>query len=77
VAVSKRNARHAVERNRIKRLIRESFRHSPIRQLPIDLVIIAKSTATTASGDSLRKALERRWTSLFVFAARVQDQTPR
>jgi len=68
--VSKRNAKLAVERNRLKRLLRESFRQSPIRQLPIDLVILAKAAATSASDDKLRHALARRWPTLSTFIER-------
>jgi ribonuclease P protein component len=63
-----------VDRNRLKRLIRESFRHSSVRPLPFDLVIVAKSNATAASGDALRRSLERRWSSLVMFAERLHRQ---
>jgi ribonuclease P protein component len=75
--VSKRNARRAVDRNRLKRLIRESFRTSKVRPLTLDIVILAKAHATTANAAGLRKSLERWWTSLSSFADRQHRQTQR
>mgnify|MGYP000039712466 CR=1 FL=1 len=70
IAVSKRNARRAVDRNRLKRVVRESFRLSPARGLSVDLVILAKVAATTAPNEKLYKALDRRWLSLIAFCER-------
>jgi len=75
IAVSKRTARRAVERNRIKRVIRESFRQSPVRDLPVDLVILAKAAATATPNDKLRKALDRRWPGLITFCARSTESS--
>lgn len=70
IAVSKRNAKRAVDRNRLKRVVRESFRLSPVRKQSVDLVILAKVAATTAPNDKLYKALDRRWLSLIAFCER-------
>ncbi len=70
MAVSKRNAKRAVDRNRLKRVIRENFRQSPVRMLSVDLVILAKPAATLAPNDKLHKALDRRWPGLIAFCAR-------
>ena len=70
IAVSKRNAKRAVDRNRLKRVVRESFRLSPARALSVDLVILAKVAATTAPNEKLYKALDRRWLSLIAFCER-------
>lgn len=75
VAVSKRSAKRAVDRNRLKRIIRENFRRSPVRELGVDLVILAKVAATAASNDELHKALDRRWPSLIAFCARRTEQS--
>ena len=46
---------------------------SPVRALPVDLVILAKAAAVAAPNDKLHKALERRWPGLIAFCARTTD----
>lgn len=62
LAVSKKVARSAVERNRIKRQIRESFRRQPLCQ--IDVVVIAKPPSARATNAELNTALVRLWLAL-------------
>jgi len=53
-----------VERNRIKRLARESFRRA-VKKLPaIDIVVMAKRDAAGAPNDVLRRSLDRHWQQL-------------
>lgn len=64
LAVSKKNVRKAVDRNQIKRVIRESFRQQS--SLPaVDIVVIAKRGCsiknTTSNKVQLREALEIAW----------------
>lgn len=75
IAVSKRNLRLAVERNRIKRLVRESFRTSGIRDLGLDIVVLPRAAVLQASPDRLRQALATRWESLRIFRGH-QASTP-
>lgn len=58
--VSKKVAKSAVRRNRIKRLIRESFR---LREQPagIDFIVIAKPSADSADNVQLIKELNYLW----------------
>jgi ribonuclease P protein component len=63
LAVSRKAAPRAVDRNRIKRLARESFRQAP--RLPAgDVVVIARPAARTADSSTLRTSLERHWQRL-------------
>jgi len=66
VAVSKRVAKLAVARNRIKRVIRESFRLSQ-NQLPtIDIVVIVRSEGGNADKKRLRETIDKLWKKLTV-----------
>ena len=67
VAVSKRNLRLAVQRNRLKRLVRESFRNSTIRDLSLDIVVLPRAVTATADTGHLRRVLDLRWESLRTF----------
>ena len=64
LAVSRKVDKRAVARNRIKRLIRESFRHHQTELPELDLVIIARPGAAGQSSAALRRALEQHWTRL-------------
>lgn len=58
LTISRRTAKRAVDRNRIKRLARESFRQQV--DLPAcDFVLLAKPPAVTADAADLRASLER------------------
>jgi ribonuclease P protein component len=61
LAVAVRVAGNAVERNRIRRIIRESFRLHQ-RELPhVDLVVSARPQVRGASGADLRASLVALW----------------
>lgn len=61
LAVSKRVDKKAVGRNRIKRLVRESFRHHQEQLKGLDLVVIARAGAQQAENKALRSSLARLW----------------
>ena len=61
LAVAKRLARRAVERNRIKRLARESFRHRQQELPPVDVVINARAAAAKAGNPDIRASLSAHW----------------
>ena len=64
LAISKRVSKRAVERNRIKRLLRESFRR--VRHLlpPIDLMVMAREQAAGVAGPQLLSELDELWKKL-------------
>lgn len=64
LAVSKRQVRSAVERNRLKRRIRESFRRERALLAGLDLVVMAKREAGSWSGEAVFASLARHWDSV-------------
>jgi len=64
LAIARRAIRHAHDRNRIKRMARETFRQRRGRILPGDYVVTANPAAVTASPSELRAALDHLWQSL-------------
>lgn len=64
MAVSRRTSKRAVVRNRIKRVVRESFRHARAELPLLDLLVIALPPAATASPADLRTELATHWRRL-------------
>ena len=64
MAIAKKRAKHAVTRNRIKRVCRESFRlHADILS-GFDVVVMNRDAAASASKTELRNALDELWVKL-------------
>ena len=61
MAVAVRTAGNAVERNRIRRIIRESFRLHQETLPPVDLVVSAKPKARGVPGTELHASLAGLW----------------
>ncbi len=59
LAISRKAARRATDRNRLKRHAREVFRHLRADLGGLDLVVMARPAAASASGAELRSSLER------------------
>ncbi len=64
MAVSIKVAGDGVERNRIRRVIRESFRLSQHELPALDVVVSARSRARGATGNELRASLAELWLRL-------------
>lgn len=64
LAISRKCAARAVARNRIKRLVRESFR-STRRELPaLDIVVMCRSVVSTMTNREVTAALKTHWRRL-------------
>jgi ribonuclease P protein component len=63
LTISRRAAKRAVDRNRLKRLARESFRHAA--ELPAwDFVVLAKPLAATTEAALVRRSLDEHFERL-------------
>ncbi len=61
LVVAKKNIRKAVQRNRIKRLVRESFRHQQVCANNIDAVVLARKGLDHLDNQSIRQQLNELW----------------
>jgi ribonuclease P protein component len=61
LAVALRITRTAVERNRVRRIIRESFRRHQQSLPGVDLVVSARARSLGAPGPELHASLEALW----------------
>jgi ribonuclease P protein component len=64
MAVSRKVAPRAVARNRIKRIVRESFRHWQGRLCAVDIVLLGRPGIAAQTGKRLDAALEKLWIQL-------------
>ncbi len=64
LSLPRREIRRAVDRNRLKRLARESFRHWKTRLSGWDIVVIARRSASQSSNARFLISLERSWRGL-------------
>lgn len=64
ITIPKKRVKKAVDRNRLKRLIRESFRQQAYRFPNIDIVIIAKSGIGEMENKEVTMLLEKLWKKL-------------
>lgn len=66
LVIGKRVAKTAVSRNRIKRVIRESFRQNQEQFKGLDIVIIGRQQCDTLNKAKLREGIDRLWEKLLV-----------
>jgi len=61
LAIGKKNCRNATGRNRLKRIIRESFRAEQGNLPGIDIVVLNQPAATHANNKALFLSLQSHW----------------
>jgi ribonuclease P protein component len=64
LAIARKHARAAVDRNRIKRLVRESFRHHLQLLGPLDLVVLGRNGLAQRDNAELTASLQKHWKRL-------------
>jgi len=69
--VGKRVAKSAVTRNRIKRIIRESFRFNQRQLNGVDVIVIARQQCDELSKADLRKGVDQLWEKLQAYYRKV------
>lgn len=61
LAIGKKNCRLATQRNRLKRVIRESFRHHRDSLGGIDIVVMNQAAAAGRTNRQLFDSLDKHW----------------
>lgn len=64
LALAKRRIRRAVDRSRVKRVVRESFRHVRADLPATDIVVLARNRTATMDNATLTAQLARIWRRL-------------
>lgn len=62
LAIAKKQLPRAVDRNRVKRIVRESFREHQLQDY--DVVVLARRETLTATNDELFASLRLHWKRL-------------
>jgi ribonuclease P protein component len=68
LAITKKRARLAVDRNRIKRLIRENFRYHQSDLVGLDCVVLARNETKMIDNRTLLQSLQKHWQNLSIYA---------
>ena len=58
VALTRKMIPHAVERNRVRRLVRETFRRHVAKQLPVECVVTLRQAVPRAELEAFRAELD-------------------
>ena len=64
LAIARKHIKKAVGRNRIKRLVRESFRHQQALLAGLDIVVTLRRDASQLSNRLIQESLIKHWHSL-------------
>ena len=62
--IAKKNVKKAVERNRVKRLIRESFRYHKTKLQGLDIIVIAKRGINSFKNNEILQNLDVQWNKI-------------
>lgn len=62
--ISKKNIRQAVKRNRVRRIIRESFRLNQHNLPEMDMIILARQGLGEMENDQIQKLIKKCWSRM-------------
>lgn len=69
--ISRQKVRLSVGRNRLRRLVRESFRRRAPALPPVDVVVLAREAAARAPNPEIAASLDRHWSRIEASATRT------
>ncbi len=75
LVIAKKNIRLATQRNRIKRLIRESFRLQQHQLQGLDVIVLARRGLDELDNPSIQQILDQQWRRITRKASATQRQT--
>ncbi len=74
LVIAKKNVRHATQRNRVKRIIRESYRLNRPDLPHLDLVILARKGIGELDNEALHSLLATSWKRLVKYTLRHRSR---
>jgi ribonuclease P protein component len=74
-AISKQKVRLAVGRNRLRRLVRESFRHRAPGLPAVDLVFLARDAVKTAANPEIVASLDLHWARISTSVGKAKESS--
>jgi len=74
-AIAKKRIAHAVVRNRLRRVARESFRQKLVELGSVDIVILAQPAAATANNQELFRSLANHWRKIAAATSQLNSKT--
>lgn len=73
LVVGKKHLKQAVQRNRVKRLIRESFRHHQQSLSGLDIVVLVRGNLSSEDSARIRQSIDTLWHDLIRRRSRSQS----
>ena len=76
LVIAKKNVRHAVDRNKVKRIARESFRQHRAELGNLDIVVLARKGVGDLDNSALHALYQGMWRRLIKSAAKNRSRDP-
>ncbi|KKO06608.1 hypothetical protein LCGC14_0064160 [marine sediment metagenome] len=70
LVIAKKSVRHAVDRNKIKRIARDSFRHNRAEMENMDIIVLARKGLGDLDNTALHKLFADMWRRLIKSASK-------